>query len=707
MPVVNARSTDPHASTVSVQRKGTVAAVPGSAAAASTDAIRFRVSDESVDLFGDVVIQAGLAFPAELPAVADHQHKLDATVGTWRDIERSARETFATLHLLPAGVSRVADLVRALHAGGHAIASSVYFDIAASDIEPRMVNGKRAGSVFKRGQVREISVTNFPANPSAVAVARSLGFNDSELAALLRTEPGPGSISRTAAVAGAQASRGTHMTIQELIAATAAAHDTAQDTLATAKLALEQDQCDANITAVARATTEADALFERLTTYRAAETAGARRAAGTPGAGAGAGTAVARAVAAVATGAGAAGGGSAAVNSRRTDTRDVPAGTRLAQLGLSIYVARQRRCSVDQAAQEMFAHEPEVIAIARSLVGSADTTTAGWAAELVRSESRAMLDAAAGPNSIWPNLAQLGQSLSFAGAQSIAVPQTNIGVATGGTAWVGEAGVIPVVKGAITLKRLWRYKLGGIVPMTKELERASDPSAVATLREMLRQWTSNLLDSSMLDALPEVTGVRPAGLLNGVTPITGAAGGGFAALQKDLGAINAAFTAANVGTKPVILVPQSSLFTLKNMTNPMGQFVFPDGSSALGYTVIGSQFIAAGTMIGVAAEKFASAIDTFEYDLNDSATLTMANADAVAPTQAGAAPLGGALGVAGQVVPDGGIPVSGGSGASIAGVVAVSLWQTWQTSIRLVVPASFGMTRPGAVQQVTGCTWQA
>jgi HK97 family phage major capsid protein len=324
----------------------------------------------------------------------------------------------------------------------------------------------------------------------------------------------------------------------------------------------------------------------------------------------------------------------------------------------------------------------------------------------VRSEAKALLDAAAGPNSIWPTLARQGQSMTFGGAQSILIPQTNIGVSTGATAWVGEAGTIPVVKGAITGKRLWKYKLAGIIPITKELERASDPAAVAVMREMLRQFLSNLLDTSMLDASAEVVGVRPAGLLNGVVAIPGAAGGGYNAFHADLDAINSAFTAAGVGSKPVILVPQSKLFTLRTMTNALGQFIFPNGDSeALGFQIVGSEFIAANTMIGVAAEKFASAIDGFDYSTSDQATITMANADGTAPTQAGASPLGGALGTAGQVVPDGGIPVAGGNGASIAGSVALSLWQTWQTGIRLVVPASFGITRAGAVQQVTGTTW--
>jgi len=687
-----------------VEKRGGLPAASTAPASIAADQIRFRVSSEDEDSFGDVVVQSGLDFPPTLPAVADHSHRLEAALGDWHSVERAGRETFATLRLLPRGASRMADLVRALHEGGYPLASSIYFDIARGDIEPITKTGpngrpvETGGKRFKRGRVHEITLTQFPANQAAVAVARSLGFNDTELAALSRTEPAVVSIAcANTAVAGAPPVRGLSVTLAEMIAAAQAAHDTAQAALGTATTALEADSSEANLQAVQRATTEVDSLFARLGVLRAAESAAARRAAGTPAPAAAAPTAVSRAVQQV---------GAPAINSRRTETTDKPAGWRLAQVTMACSIARDRKRGVDQVAQEMFANEPEVIAIARALTGSADTTTVGWAAELVRSETKAMIDAAKGPTSIWPSLAAMGRSLSFGGSPSILIPQTNIGVSTGATAWVGEAGVIPVVKGSISGLRLWRYKLGGIIPLTKELQRSSDPAAVEVMRGMLAQFTSNLLDSSMLDASAAVVGVRPAGLLNGVVPIAGAPGGGFAALQKDLDAINAAFVAANVGSKPVILVPQGKLFTLRTMTNALGQFVFPDGTtSALGYQVIGSQFIAANTMVGVAAENFASAIDEFEYDLSEQATLTMADAGPAAPTQAGAAPLGGALGTAGQVVPDGGIPVAGGSGAAIAGVVAVSLWQTWQMGIRLVLPASFGITRPGSVQQVTATTW--
>jgi HK97 family phage major capsid protein len=700
MPTVGAAD---HAELIRVEKRGGLPALAG-APGEVVDAIRFRVSSESEDAFGDVVVQAGLEFPSSLPAVADHSHRLDSTLGDWQHIERAGPQTFATLRLLPPGASRMADLVRAMHAGGFPLASSVYFDIARSNIEPIMKAGAggrlvQTGMRYLRGKVREITLTQFPANAEAVAVARSLGFNDTELAALSRPLPaGSTSVARTTvAVAGAPTLKATAMTLAEMIAAAQAQLDTAQGSLGTATAALETDSSEANLQSVARATTEVDALFARLNVLRGAESAAARRAGAAPAAAPAAPTAVARAVATVA---------APAVISRQTNTTDKPAGYRLAQITLACHVARARGCGVDQVVQELFANEPETIAIARSLVGSADTTTVGWAAELVRAEARAMLDAAAGPTSIWPTLAALGQSLNFGGSQSILVPQSDIGVSTGSTAWVGEAGAIPVVKGSITGKRLWRYKLAGIIPITKELERASDPAAVEVMRGMLRQFLSNLLDTSMLDASAEVVGVRPAGLLNGVVPIAGALGGGYAAFQADLSAVNAAFSAANVGTKPVILVPQSKLFTLRTMTNALGQFVFADGAtSALGYAVVGSRFIAANTMVAVAAENFASAIDGFDYSTSDQATLQMANADAVAPTQSGASQLGGALGVAGQVIPDGGIPISGGNGASIAGSVAISLWQTWQTGIRLVVPAGFGLTRAGSVQQVTATTW--
>jgi HK97 family phage major capsid protein len=352
----------------------------------------------------------------------------------------------------------------------------------------------------------------------------------------------------------------------------------------------------------------------------------------------------------------------------------------------------------------MFANEPETIAIARSLVGVADTTTAGWAAELVRTETRALLQEDLVPMSIWANLASQGLSLSFNGANSVVVPQMNVGITADG-AWVGEGGAIPLVKGNLTAKRLSRYKLGGIVPITKELQRTSDPAAVEVMRRLLMRVISNLLDSSLISALAENPGVRPAGIMFGVVTTPGAAGGGIAAVIADLKTMVGKFIAANVGSKPVLLMNSMTKLSLGLMTNALGQFFLSTEAAASLPPIIASPIVPAGTVILVDADAFASAFDDMEIDISESATVQMANSDAVAPTHAGAGPLGGALGVAHEVPVDGGIPISGGNGASIAGSVAISFWQTWSLGIRLVMPASFGITKAGAVQGVTGVTW--
>ena len=537
-----------------------------------------------------------------------------------------------------------------------------------------------------------------------MAVARSLGFNDAELAALSRPEPARVAIARTiSAVAGATPNGRTTMTLAEQIAAAQVAHDAAQASFNTAQLALESDQSEANLEAVARTTAEVDGLFNRLNVLRSAETAAARRAAAAPApAPASPTAAVARAV--VAKG-GSDNNRSAGILTRRTGIKDLASCTRLAQVVMAASVAKSRHMGLDQVAGELFTNNPEVLAIARAAVGVADATTAGWAAELVRYETRAMLDETLNPTSIWPRLASQGMSLDFGGAHSVLIPQMNVGMTTGG-AWVGEGGVIPLVHGAFTSKRLFRYKLGGIVPITKELQLVSDPQAVDAMTKMLQQFISNLLDTCLIDALPEVPGVRPAGLLNGVTPITGAAGGGYEAFRSDLGAITKAFTTANLdATKALLLVSTGTAYRLATMVTALGQPVFANPDAPLRMPIIASQFIPDTIAIAVAADKFVSALDTPEIDTSEEATLTMADAGAAAPTQAGAAVGGGALGTAGQVIPDGGIPVTGGTGASVAGALAMSLWQTWSLGVRLVFPASFAVTRAGAVQEVTAITW--
>jgi len=382
-------------------------------------------------------------------------------------------------------------------------------------------------------------------------------------------------------------------------------------------------------------------------------------------------------------------------------------GELIAKMAIARGIAHYERQPLDAVVAKLYPKDAAALAVAKSATNAADTTTNGWAAELVRSEVRAMLNEDLRPISVAAALASQGMQLSFNGAQSILVPAIQTRTTAVGGSWVGENGVIPVKQGIIGSQRLNRYKLAVITVLSRELMRASDPSAVEVIRRMMLQDTANMLDTALLDSQAAVAGIRPSGLLTGVVIGAGAAGGGPAAVAADLKTLYNGLLAGGIGVKPVILVNSSTLFGLSMVSTALGDFLFRDEvaqARLLGFPIFASPFVPANTVIMVDAAYFASAFDTPDIDVSEQATLTMANADGTAPTQAMSP--AGALGIVEQVPPDSGISVAGGvAGAASAGYRAMSLFQTWTLAQRLVMPVSWGLTHAGAVQALNAITW--
>jgi hypothetical protein len=143
------------------------------------------------------------------------------------------------------------------------------------------------------------------------------------------------------------------------------------------------------------------------------------------------------------------------------------------------------------------------------------------------------------------------------------------------------------------------------------------------------------------------------------------------------------------------------------LLNPLGQMPFQAelaGGRLMGAEVISSQNMTQGTAILVDAAAIATAFDGPQVRISQEATLTMANADGTAPTQAedGA----GAVGTAGQVPVDGGghVSATGGAGA-FANMQAMSMFQTYQEAIRGIWPTSWAIMRPGAVVALNALKW--
>lgn len=389
-------------------------------------------------------------------------------------------------------------------------------------------------------------------------------------------------------------------------------------------------------------------------------------------------------------------------------------GDMIVQMGLVKAIAKLSETPEDVVLKDRYGEDNDELRgvmdwAKKTAVAPASTTVTGWAAELVATEMRGFLDMITNV-SIGAALATRGMMLNFGGAGSVTVPRMNqIPSTTTEPAWVGEGGVIPLTQFSFGSTTLNRYKLASIVPMTMELVRTATRDAEAIMRRGMQEQYAVLLDGALLSSSGAVAGVRPAGLLNGVAATAATAAGGYAAVLGDIQSILTAFANAGIGQDPVLIMHDQDYVKLGMLVNPLGQLVFRDGLGAgnlMGIPVIHSRNAIQGTLVAIDAANLATAFDGPEFSVSETATITEANADGVASTQAddGA----GAIGTPREVPPNAGIPVSGDGvpvGAAGAGYTARSLWQTWSVGLRAVWPTSYALMRPSSVVRIDNITW--
>jgi HK97 family phage major capsid protein len=370
------------------------------------------------------------------------------------------------------------------------------------------------------------------------------------------------------------------------------------------------------------------------------------------------------------------------------------------------------RKSVDQVIAERYPDAEYVKEtldfVRKSQIDPAMTSVAGWAQELVRNDVQGFIDSLQNV-SVAAALSARATSLSFGGFQSITVPRRNHAAGPTEPAWVGEGAPIPLTKFSFGSMTLNRYKLAAITTFTREIAERSTPAIEGLLRSALRDAYADVLDAALLSNGAAVTNLRPAGLLNGVTPSAGVAGGGEDAVRGDIMAMVKAMTVARVGARPVLLVNNIDRLAVSMMTTALSEYVFRDelaSGNLLGIPVIASANVPQHTVVLVDAANLVTAFDTPMFDVSEQATVVESSADTTPPTMATDA--AGVVGAAGQVPPPGGTPVVGGAaGAGRAGYTARSLWQTWSLGIRMVAPTSWGIMQPGSVQAANTTTWSS
>ena len=251
---------------------------------------------------------------------------------------------------------------------------------------------------------------------------------------------------------------------------------------------------------------------------------------------------------------------------------NVEPGVRMARYAMALLRARGNlndALSIAQNNKGWMDTTPELATVLKAAVAAGDTTTAGWAAELVYAQNLANeFIEFLRPQTILgriPGLTQIPFNVRVAGQNA------------GSSAfWVGQGQPVPVSKLGTTSTTLGIAKAAGLVAIDDELVRSSSPSAELLVRNDLAKAIAQFLDTQFLDPdIAAVANVSPASVLNGVTPVT-PSGADAAALRTDIQTLFGAWIAANLDpSQGVWIMPPTQALAIGAMLNPLGQPAFP------------------------------------------------------------------------------------------------------------------------------------
>lgn len=275
---------------------------------------------------------------------------------------------------------------------------------------------------------------------------------------------------------------------------------------------------------------------------------------------------------------------------------NLPVGIGFARFAKAMYLAEGNPLHAQELikANKGWADQRDgLIELTKAAVAAGDTTTAGWASELVYAQ----------------NL--VNEFIEYLRPMTIIgqidnwrrVPfNVRMGSMTGGTTgyWVGQGAPIPMSKGTTSSTSLGITKAAGLAALDEELVRSSSPSAEALIRDDLAKAVATISDTSLIDPNQGgSTNVQPASLTYAATAVA-ATGTNYAALSADIQSLIGTMTDADVDVSAVTLVmaPRTAL-ALSLMVTSLGQQQFPtmsaNGGTLFGFRVIVSRHVASIT----------------------------------------------------------------------------------------------------------------
>lgn len=653
----------------------------------------YILSDETVDRYGDVIMANGwdLANFKKNP-IALFNHDSDEVIGVWENVRVEGKRLIGKLKLAAEGTSPTVDKVRRLVQQGILKAVSVGFN--PTQYEPLNEKADPFWGPFRylKQELLETSVVSVPANPGAMQLAvRGLATPSEALEGLpalplpvaqqlfgkiakeeRSAASAPGKIA-VPAVIPSTPSRGYPMKISEKIAGV-------QKHLNDLRTKLQE--LATNVDGLSE---EDEALFEnlpaeieqaekRLKSLQSAERAlmpADQR-------------------------------GAAPANEEAEAPSSLPAPvvidgpTRLYTVGpkklrpadllirqgVVNFLAHVQKTSPLAVQQKMYGRDEALGLVIKAAVEPAKTTVAGWAAELVQESIGDFMDLLM-PASIYPRLANRGVRLSFDGNGSVKIPSRQKTPNLAGS-FIAEGEPIPVRRLGLTSITLTPKKMAVISTFTREMAQHSTPQIEALIRDAMVEDTALVIDTYLLDDQP-ASATRPAGLLNGVTPIAASTEADALAMMADLKNLIKGVLAntGGIARDIVILINPNQALSIVTQQSTTGEFLF-DSLVTLGgkvnVTFIESATVPDKTLIAVDATDFVSTTgDTPEFDVSDQATLHMEDTTP--------------------------LPIVGSGGTPVTASPVRSLWQTASIGVRMIWDINWAMRRAGMVAAVAAVTW--
>ena len=646
-------------------------------ATSKADGLDFVLSDETPDRYGDVLAADGWQLSNfKKNPIALFNHNSSFPIGKWKGLTVENGALRGHLELAPAGTSERIDEIRKLVEAGILRAVSVGF----LPVESRARSKTEPGELYVKQELIETSLVSIPANPNAIAVAKSLKVSDDTMS-LVFAKHGTRNTART--IKGKQAETSpirktkTMSTLAQNIIEAEKRLLAKKDELAAFHDAKgDGNYTDADMETIGKANADIEHEQKLMTALRDSEkNLGAQS-------GDGGRTVVAHAAKA--------NGSTALVQPPRpfnVAAKKISPLDLLCRAGALMAVAQRERKSVDEICRAVYGDDEPTRAVldwqTRAASNVAMTTVAGWAAELVQ---QIVVDfmATLYPKAIFPRFSGLGLSLTFGRNGKIIIP-TRSRTPTIAGSFVGEGLPIPVRQGAFTSQTLTPKKMAVITTWTREIDEHSIPAIQGLLRDAVQTDTAIALDSVLIDA-NAATAIRPAGILNGVSGLTPTAGGGFTALTGDIKALTGALLTGTLGNvrNPVWLMNPQQVNSIGLVAAPgAGVFPFRDeiGRGTLGgWPVIDSGTVPLGTVIVVDAADFVSVTgDGPRFEISDQATLHMED---TAPTD-----------------------ISTAGTPAVVAFPAKSMFQTNSLALRLILPINWTIRRTGTVAWMAGVTW--